>query len=88
MGYLAADRDDATGDGGDLGSVGQCDSAFGFPFGLVLEYQNSRSDRFDVLKRCALFGHGTFRAQLWEVVKKEKLETQGSQTLRTQVRAD
>ncbi len=57
---LAADGHNPASNGGDLSRIGQSDSAFGLALGFVLQHQHSRSDRFDVLERCAFLGHKAF----------------------------
>ena len=54
---LATDTDDSAGDRRDLRRIGQGDTPFGFPFGLVLEDQDSGPDRLDRFERVFLGRH-------------------------------
>lgn len=65
MGDLATDGNDATCDGRYLSGVWQRNPTFGFAFGFILQYQDSRTDRFNVLERCLFFGHKAISE--WEI---------------------
>ncbi len=54
---LAANCDDTAVDSWNFRGVGQGDSAFGFPFGFILQYQHARSNGFNVLERGAFLWH-------------------------------
>ena len=73
---LARDRNDSAGDRWDFGCIGQGDSPFGLPFGLVLKDQDSGSDGFNGFEGVFL-GHNGFKGVLLRIHRGTNLSYYG-----------